>query len=69
MKFVMFEGDIYNKDSIVFVGSVSPESPKAEEVIVEIALKEDDAVIKYPFPSVSKSKEAVYNLFRSLNEG
>ena len=37
MKFVMFEGDIYNKDSIVFVGSVSPESPKAEEIIVEIA--------------------------------
>jgi len=69
MKFVMFEGDIYNKDTIVCV-SLVPSEPSDKEVLVNVTVSEaevNDA--QYSFSSVAKAKEAVYNLFRSLNEG
>lgn len=69
MKFVMFEGDIYSKDSIVFVNLVIPE-PSDKEVLVFIAVTGTECEnALYPFSSVVHAREAIKNLFRSLNEG
>ena len=68
MKFVMFEGDIYKKDTIVFVNLVIPE-PSDKEVLVVIAVSGTDCEnALYPFSSVTHAKEAISQLYRSLNE-